>query len=91
MGSSMEALNVRRISASDEAEATMKNAKVKEKNRGYVQKLAIGFGRDRVTLRERERERERGAGWLCCLSLLYILVKWETVTSSERRGDVDWF
>lgn len=54
MGSSMEALNVRRISASDEAEATMKNAKVKEKNRGYVQKLAIGFGRDRVTLRERE-------------------------------------
>lgn len=58
MGSSMEALNVRRISASDEAEATMKNAKVKEKNRGYVQKLAIGFGRDRVTLRERQTEIE---------------------------------
>ena len=46
MGSSMEALTVRRISASDEAEAMMKNVKVREKNRGYVQKPAIGLGRD---------------------------------------------
>lgn len=38
----MEALKVRRISASDEAELRTKNAKTKERRKGYVQAAAIG-------------------------------------------------
>lgn len=38
----MEALKVRRISASDEAELRMKNEKIRERRNGYVQVVAIG-------------------------------------------------
>jgi hypothetical protein len=38
----MEALKVRRISASDEAALRMKNEKIRERRNGYVKVEAIG-------------------------------------------------
>lgn len=50
----MEALKVRRMSASEDDELRMRNVEIRERNKGNVQVVAIGGG---------DSERERA--WLC--------------------------
>lgn len=40
----MEALKVKRISASDEAELSTKNVQIRERRNGYLHVVAIGGG-----------------------------------------------
>lgn len=53
----MEALKVRRMSASEDDELRIRNVEIRERNKGNAQVVAIGGG-------DSERERERERDWL---------------------------
>lgn len=67
MGSLMEALKVRRMSASDEAEVREKNKKVRERKSVDLVVVAIGG---------HKRERERESSWFCLYHQSFMKWNW---------------